>query len=82
MLKLTSQQTCLLLLLILLSIDIKGSEKAEISIQSRILNVEQSNFVPLVFSCTGGAESSAQKVMQRLAEKKSAKSAMSHTLTL
>ena len=37
--------------------------------QSRILDVEQSSFVPLVFPCTGGADSSAQKVMQRLADK-------------
>ena len=31
-------------------------------------NVEQSSFVPLVFSCTGGAASSAQKMTQNLAK--------------
>ena len=41
--------------------------------QRRILNVEQSNFCPLIFGCTGGSAPTARRTMQRLAEKLSDK---------
>ena len=41
--------------------------------QQRILNVEQSNFVPLIFACTGGAAYGSTKTVQKLAEKVSKK---------
>ena len=37
--------------------------------QQGILDVEQSSFFPLIFSCSGGAAPGATKVMQRLTEK-------------
>ena len=37
--------------------------------ESRIINVEKSTFIPLIFACTGGAGPSATKVITRLAAK-------------
>ena len=39
----------------------------------RIVDVEQSSFTPLIFSCTGGASPNTSKVITRLAQKLSHK---------
>jgi len=41
--------------------------------KERILNVEQADFTPLVFTCTGGMAPQSHLVMKRLAEKLSTK---------
>ena len=41
--------------------------------EQRILDIEQSSFTPLIFSCTGGAGPGATKTMQKLAERLSEK---------
>ena len=41
--------------------------------QQRILDVEHSSFVPLIFACTGGAAPGSTKTIQKLAEKLSEK---------
>ena len=47
----------------------KFRETQRLKYVSRIINVEKSTFNPLVFACTGGAVSSATKVITRLASK-------------
>ena len=42
-------------------------------LQQRILDVEHSSFVPLVFACTGGAAPGSTKNVQKIAEKLSKK---------
>ena len=41
--------------------------------EQRILDVKKSNFVPLVFSCNGGAGPSATRIIKQLAIKNSEK---------
>ena len=50
--------------------------------QQRVIEVEHSSFVPLIFSCSGGSAPAANKVMQRLAELISEKKNESYSDTM
>ena len=50
--------------------------------QQRILDVEHSSFVPLIFACTGGAAPGSTKTVQKLAEKLSEKRNESYSDTI
>ena len=50
--------------------------------QQRILDVEHSSFVPLIFACTGGAAPGSTKTVQKLAEKLSEKRNESYSGTI
>ena len=50
--------------------------------QRRILDVEHSSFVPLIFACTGGAAPGSTKTVQKLAEKLSEKRNESYSDTI
>ena len=50
--------------------------------QQRILDVEHSSFVPLIFACTGGAAPGSTKTIQKLAEKLSEKRNESYSDTI
>ena len=50
--------------------------------QQRILDVEHSSFVPLIFPCTGGAAPGSTKTVQKLAEKLSEKRNESYSDTI
>jgi hypothetical protein len=56
----------------------KNAERSKMrEYHERILNVEQADFCPLVFTCSGGMAPKSHAVMKRLAEKLSAKQNLS-----